>query len=165
MLGKILITIFSLPFLLIAFVLIGIKTCEVRNSYLDNEVQELCDTDPEVGVTIYETRTISKGTHPFQFDAYGNFKLPSKTGSNRGDADYYYQFLPREFIREGSPQIFRSEYRIMEASTNIVLSKSVSYRREGGHFYASWLAGGKSFHCPNTAGTVKSDTLLLENEI
>jgi hypothetical protein len=119
---------------------------------LDREVRELCAIDG--GIRVYETVKLPAE----RFDQWGNVGIQSKEYSKPSD-EYYYEFESR-YYKNGSPQVSRSEVRIIRRSDGNVLGESITYGRGGGDLPGPWH--GSSYNCPPIPSPGESN---LENSV
>ena len=136
---------------LAGLVLAAIGFFEGRKYLADEEVRELCARDG--GIKVYETVTLPAE----KFDRFGNFKIPLKKDAKSND-EYYYEWDVRH-LRQGSPEIFRSEYRFVRASDKKILGTSVRYIRRGGDLPSPMHESSNS--CPEINGQSSAEKSIF----
>jgi hypothetical protein len=161
---KILKWIFATPFILLgvalAIVILGVTVCELNKSYWDRQVKKLCANDKEAGLTVYETRTITKKAYPKMWNDYGNYQLRGREDALNNGSPFYVDWVPDVTIRKSTPWIRRAEGHLVEAETGKILSKFVSYHRVGGDF-PTGIAANSSFSCPEMTQNTTMEAALI----
>jgi hypothetical protein len=111
---------------------------------LDGDLRRLCGKDG--GITVYERVVL-----PIEkFDKYGviNFYRPT-LGENALGPDY--RFLEeRLYYRKGSPEMWRTHYRVVRTSDQKLLGEAVIYVRRGGDMPS--FMHDSSLICPEHSG-------------
>lgn len=112
-------------------------------SELDAEVKRLCAIDG--GIKIYRTVKLPAE----KFDQWGmvNFYKPDQ-GKNALGTEYVLE-EKTDYYREGSPQMARHHYRILNRSSQTLLGETILYGRGGGDLPGPWHES--SFTCPTYA--------------
>lgn len=123
---------------------------EGRKAYLDYQVRELCAKDG--GATIFETVTLSED----KFDKFNNIKIPVRAAALANEP-YFYE-KNTYYYKQGNPEMWRSEVRIVRARDEKLIGIEVRYVRRGGDFPGPMHES--SFGCP----TLGSD-LGLERKV
>lgn len=123
---------------------------------LDDQVRELCAKDG--GVKVYETVKLP----PEKFDKFGVVTIPMKKDAKAGD-EYYYEW-DIQYYKEGNPEMWRSEHRIVRAIDKKVLGISVRYARRGGDMPGPWHES--SFGCPQIGNQPQLEqSVFIKGEI
>ena len=111
---------------------------EGRKAYLDYQVRELCAKDG--GVKVYETVTLPAD----RFDKFDNVKVPIRAAALTTDP-YYYE-KETYYYKQGNPDLWRSELRIVRARDKKLIGTEIRYVRRGGDFPSPMH--DSSFGCP-----------------
>lgn len=125
-------------FIVLLPLLLAYGCASPSRSELDNEIRRLCAIDG--GVRVYETVTLTAE----KFDAYGNIRTPAKEYAKPQD-EFYYE-SDTHYYRQGNPEMWRTEYRIVRVRDKKVLGTSTVYTRRGGDFPSPMH--DSSFSCP-----------------
>jgi hypothetical protein len=121
-----------------------------RQSYWDAKVKEMCEKDG--GVTIYEKLRISKSDIGLLGKVGEKIGVPARELADPSAPAY--EELNITYLREGNPQVTRSEMRIVRRADKAVIARAIIYARSGGDFPSP--AHSSSFSCP-TLNEVVSD--------
>jgi hypothetical protein len=105
---------------------------------LDREVNRLCAIDG--GIKVYETVKLPAE----KFDQHGRIRIPYKEIVKSED-EYYYE-SSRHYLIKGSPEMWRSNYRIYRNLDKKLLGEAIVYIRRGGDIPGPWHES--SFMCP-----------------
>lgn len=123
-----------------ALVLLGLLwVAGGEKAMVDAQVRKLCAQDG--GTRVYETVKLSAE----RFNKYGNIKIPSKKDATSSDEYYYTDDIT--YFRTGSPDMRRSQTKIIRRSDGKVLGEFVYYSRRSGDMPGPWHA--TSFGCPD----------------
>ncbi len=130
--------------LLAPFVLLiaGIGGCEARKAYYDWKVRKMCEQDG--GVIIFERTAVSPELFASLPKTGGRVGVPPKAMA--GPADPIYATAETKYLREGSPQVWRTEYSFIRRADGKLVGRAVFYSRMGGDFPSH--AHPSSFGCP-----------------
>ena len=117
-----------------------------RQTYWDNQVRELCQTDG--GSTVYETVQLTRQEYERLGGLRQGLPVPDE-GTAKPDFPYVRVEI-RTTIREANPRVMRGETVIKRRSDNKVLARSVRYWRTGGDL-PTGLTEQTYFICPEQA--------------
>lgn len=114
-----------------------------RQAYWDEQVKAMCDKDG--GTAVYEKVELSEEEYRKLGGVYGVIPVPA-VGMKTSDYPYV-RSLTETKLREGNPEVVRTEELIMRRSDGKVLVRSISYSRRGGDF-PTGLLHDTVFRCP-----------------
>jgi hypothetical protein len=133
-----------LPILLTAALFVGcVGYVPGEKAYWDAKVRELCAKDG--GVQILEKWRLSAQDVSLLRRIKGKFSVPIESVAPPDSPAY--AVITKEYIREGNPEVHRSEVTFVRRRDKAVLAKSVMYERVGGDFPSH--AHPSSFACPD----------------
>jgi hypothetical protein len=118
---------------------------------LDAEVRRLCAVDG--GIRVYEQATFSSS----KLDEKGDVRIPAKRYASARD-EYYFE-SERLFYRNGNPEMWRYEYRIVRARDKKVMGTSVIYTRRGGDLPSPMH--DSSFSCPDDQPSLEKSIFVI----
>lgn len=124
-----------------------VASCAVPSkSELDAEVDRLCAIDG--GIKVYEAVKLL----PDQFNEYGqiNFYHPAQ-GENALGKNYIFK-QEITYLRQGNPEMWRTQILIVRRSDQKTLGKTVGYSRRGGD--TPGPQHDSSYGCPDERGDV-----------
>jgi hypothetical protein len=154
-LAKVLAWVVLTPIVVLA---LSIGGCEARKAYYDWQVRKMCEKDG--GVTVYERVKISEQEYKRLRGSGGQIAVPEERSA---PADYpYVSSTTRTPIREGSPQVWRTEARITRRADGKVLAIFITYSRVGGDF-PSWAHPSYKV-CELTGGNVSEQVFTVTGE-
>ena len=120
--------LFAVPIILIVLGFVG---TEINKAYWDSKVREMCEKDG--GVTVFEKVEISKDDYPdIRVTSKNLLILPPERKAKSGDPLFYRYNL--HYIRQGFLNVVRHEQSIIRSQDGKLLSKHISYGRQGGDF-------------------------------
>ena len=122
---------------------------------LDVEVRRLCAIDG--GVKVYETVKLPAD----KFNKWGqiDFWIPGKDMAESRDQYYYERTV--QYIRQGNPEISRSQHSVFRQEDGKLLGVSVRYARGGGDFLGPWH--DSTFICPDPNTTPGLEASIFIN--
>jgi hypothetical protein len=123
--GKLLTALIATPVLMVVAVIGG---CEARKAYFDRQVDKLCESDG--GVTVFETVAVSKQEYLRLGGSNWQVPVPEERSA---PPDYpYVSNTTRTVLRNGHPEVTRTEALVKRRSDGKVLARLVTYTRIGG---------------------------------
>lgn len=127
---------------LMLVLLLAIGGCEARKAYYDWQVRRMCEGDG--GVIIFERTPVSPESFASLPKTGGRVGVPMK--ATAGPADPIYATAETKYLREGNPEIWRTEYSFIRRADGKLVGRAVFYSRMGGDFPSH--AHPSSFGCP-----------------
>jgi hypothetical protein len=134
----------AIPAGLIAAALLALGFYESRKAYWDSKVSEMCAKDG--GVKVVERIVVTDEEFKRLGGDENGLPIPFSDDSKRKDYPYFREARQSQ-IKEGNPEVVRSEVQIKRRSDGKVLVSSVSYWRRGGDM-PSGLFHDSSYVCP-----------------
>lgn len=135
---------------------------ESNKAEWDQKVTEMCKKDG--GVTVYEKVEVSKADYPnLKFTSSG-YVILSSEGHKKPD-DPFYLTSKTEYLKQWSPEIFRSEHSIIRAKDGKELSRLISYSRRGGDF-PDGISHPSSYSCGHEEDNLRiySSVITIKGE-
>lgn len=133
-----------LPILMSAALLVGCAGyVPGEKAYWDAKVRELCAKDG--GVQILEKWRVSEQDLSLLRRINGKISVPIESAAPPDSP--VYAVIRKEYVRQGNPEVHRSEVTIVRRRDKAVLARSVTYGRVGGDFPSH--AHPSSFACPD----------------
>lgn len=140
----------------IVLLVVGIGGCEARKAYYDWQVRRMCEKDG--GVTVYERVTVTREEYERLGGSHGQIPFPEERAAPAGYP--YVTNTTLTVLKEGYPEVRRSEALVKRRADGKVLARFVTYSRVGGDF-PSW-AHHSSKGCDVPLGNVSQNVLTVE---
>jgi hypothetical protein len=141
----------------LAVVVAGIGGCEATKAYYDWRVQTMCEADG--GVRIKEKVVISRELLKAMGGEAGGVPVVPLEMLKKVSVPFYLQQEVRQ-IRDGTPRILRTEYRIVRRSDQQVTGIAVVYSRNGGDFPFT-RSEPSYFQCPQSFDLERQQFIVL----
>ncbi|MDP1537817.1 MAG: hypothetical protein Q8L95_11600 [Burkholderiales bacterium] len=125
-----------------------------QQSYWDAQVREMCEKDG--GVTVYEKVSISRSDIDLLGRVGGKIGIPAKELASPNAP--VYEELKISYLKQGNPQITRSEMTIVRRLDQLVVARAIIYARSGGDIPSP--SHPSSFSCPDMK-VIRSDLQQL----
>ena len=149
--------VFSLSLLVVSCT--GCST--IRKAYWDHQVDKLCEKDG--GVTIFEKLEIRKSDYPsMKLTSKGKLILPPKGKESQGSP--FYQESSIDYLRKGSPEVWRYTQSVVRKSDKKILSTYVSYSRVGGDFELGFHPSSHSCKDTDLYISTQSSAIIVKGE-
>ncbi len=143
-------TLFLIPALLIGGALAYFGFCEARKAYWDHEVRGMCEKDG--GATVYQTVVLSPDQWKKMLNEFGDLSIPTKD-QIKSDSTLFSE-TNTTYLKQRSPQVRRSEFRLVRIDDMRLLATQTIYSRVGGDFPS--FAHPSSFSCLDATPRKKS---------